>query len=99
MSAIKRGTLFAIALAYLIWSYGVRRIGSTRTAIYSNITPIVALLVAWLGLGETPTLGQLAGAVVIFAGIYLVRHGMIAIAPTEAIEEEFEEAALGPGKN
>src|SRR5713226_7380139 len=91
--------LFAIALAYLIWSYGVRRIGSTRTAIYSNITPIVALAVAWLALGETPTLGQLAGAVVIFAGIYLVRHGMIAIAPTEAIEEEFEEAALGPGKN
>src|SRR5882724_1866372 len=91
--------LFAIALAYLIWSYGVRRIGSTRTAIYSNITPIVALLVAWLALGETPTFGQLAGAVVIFAGIYLVRKGMIAIAPTEAIEEEFEEAALGPGKN
>jgi drug/metabolite transporter (DMT)-like permease len=91
--------LFAIALAYLIWSYGVRRIGSTRTAIYSNITPIVALLVAWLALGETPTLGQLAGAVVIFAGIYLVRNGMIAIAPTEVIEEEFEGAALGPGKN
>jgi drug/metabolite transporter (DMT)-like permease len=91
--------LFAIALAYLIWSYGVRRIGSTRTAIYSNITPIVALLVAWLALGEKPTLGQLAGAVVIFGGIYLVRHGMIAIAPAEVIEEEFEDATLGPGKN
>lgn len=91
--------LFAIALAYLIWSYGVRKIGSTRTAIYSNITPVVALLVAWLALGETPTLGQLAGAVVIFAGIYLVRHGMIAVAPAEAIEEEFEGASLGPGKN
>ena len=39
--------LFAIALAYLIWSYGVRTIGSTRTAIYSNITPIVAMLVAY----------------------------------------------------
>jgi drug/metabolite transporter (DMT)-like permease len=69
--------LFAIALAYLIWSYGVRRIGSTRTALYSNITPVIALLVAWPALGETPTLGQLAGAVVIFAGIYLVRHGMV----------------------
>jgi drug/metabolite transporter (DMT)-like permease len=91
--------LFAIALAYLIWSYGVRRIGSTRTAIYSNITPIVALLVAWLALGERPTLGQLAGAIVIFAGIYLVRHGMIAIAPAEIIEEELEESAFGPGKN
>jgi hypothetical protein len=57
------------------------------------------LLVAWPALGESPTFGQLAGASVIFSGIYLVRHGMIAIAPAEAIEEEFEDAALGPGKN
>lgn len=91
--------LFAIALAYLIWSYGVRKIGSTRTAIYSNVTPIVALLVAWPALGELPTWGQLAGALVIFSGIYLVRHGMIAIAPAEAIEEELEDAALGPEKH
>ena len=60
--------LFAIALAYFIWSYGVRKIGSTRTAIYSNITPIVALLVAWAALGETPTPGQLVGAAVILFG-------------------------------
>jgi drug/metabolite transporter (DMT)-like permease len=91
--------LFAIALAYIIWNHGVRRIGSTRTAIYSNITPIVAILVAWLALGEAPTAGQVAGAIVIFIGIYLVRHGMIAVAPEESIEEEFEDAALGPGQN
>ncbi len=91
--------LFAIALAYLIWGYGVRKIGSTRTAIYSNITPIVALLVAGIALSETPTLGQLGGAIVIFAGVYLVRHGMIAVGPAEMIEEEFEGATLGPGRN
>ena len=91
--------LFAIALAYLIWSYGVRTIGSTRTAIYSNITPIVAMLVAWPALGESPGVGQILGAVVIFAGVYLVQSGMIAIAPLEELELELEEAALGPGKN
>ena len=91
--------LFAIALAYLIWSYGVRTIGSTRTAIYSNITPIVAMLVAWPALGESPSIGQVLGAVVIFGGVYLVQHGMIAIAPSEELEQELEEAALGPGKN
>jgi len=91
--------LFAIALAYLIWSYGVRTIGSTRTAIYSNITPIVAMLVAWPALGESPGVGQILGAVVIFAGVYLVQNGMIAIAPSEELEHELEEAALGPGKN
>jgi len=90
--------LLAIALAYLIWNHGVRKIGSTRTAIYSNITPVVAMLVAWLALGEVPTLGQLAGAIVIFGGIYLVRGGMIAVAP-EVVEQELEEACLGPGKN
>src|SRR5215471_12606174 len=91
--------LFAIALAYLIWSYGVRTIGSTRTAIYSNITPIVAMLVAWPALGESPAVGQILGAVVIFGGVYLVQHGMVAIAPSEELEEELEEAALGPGRN
>src|SRR5262245_13294572 len=44
--------LFAIAVAYLLWSRGVEKIGSTRTAIYSNITPIVAFLVEWPPLGE-----------------------------------------------
>ena len=91
--------LFAIALAYLIWSYGVRTIGSTRTAIYSNITPIAAMLVAWPALGESPSIGQILGAVVIFGGVYLVQHGMIGIAPSEELEQELEEAALGPGKN
>ncbi len=90
--------LLAIALAYIIWNHGVRKIGSTRTAIYSNITPIVAMLVAWPALGEVPTLGQLAGAFVIFIGIYLVRGGMIAVVP-DVLEKELEEACLGPGKN
>lgn len=91
--------VFAIAVAYLIWSYGVRQIGSTRTAMYSNITPIVALAVAWPALGESPTAGQLAGAVIIFAGVYLVRHGMVAVSPAASPEAEFEKAALDPGKN
>jgi drug/metabolite transporter (DMT)-like permease len=98
-AGVTYSAVFAIALAYIIWNHGVRKIGSTRTAIYSNITPIVAMLVAWLALGEAPTAGQVVGAVVIFVGIYLVRRGMIAPAPDESIEEEMEEASLGPGKN
>lgn len=85
-SSLLYSAFFAIAIAYMIWSYGVRKIGSTRTAIYSNITPIVALLVAWPALGETPNAGQIAGAAVIFAGVYLVRHGMIAVTPGDSVQ-------------
>ncbi|MGA9773378.1 MAG: EamA family transporter [Blastocatellia bacterium] len=80
--------VFAIAIAYIIWNQGVRKIGSTRTAIYSNITPVVAVLVAWPALGEAPTVGQLVGAFVIFTGLYFVRNGMTAIASEQKPEAD-----------
>jgi len=64
---------FAIALAYMLWYYGVRHLGSSRTAVYSNTVPIVALIVAWLTLGEVPTGVQVAGTVMILGGIGLAR--------------------------
>ncbi|MEW6212071.1 MAG: DMT family transporter, partial [Acidobacteriota bacterium] len=91
--------LFAIALAHLLWNYGVRRLGSTRTAIYSNFTPVTAMLIVWAARGEAPTAGQIAGAAIIFIGLYLVRHGMIAVAPAQHVAEEIEEEELSPGKN
>jgi len=69
--------VFAIALAYFLWYSSVRRIGNTRTAVYTNSTPVVALIIAWLTLGEAPTLVQVAGAGGIVAGSLLVRLGKI----------------------
>lgn len=63
----------SIGVAYLIWYYGVRRIGNTRTAAYSNLVPVVALIAAWLQLGEIPTAGQLLGAGIILAGLTLAQ--------------------------
>ncbi len=68
----------SIALAYIIWYYGVRHLGSSRTAVYSNTVPIVALLVAWVTLGEVPTLIQLAGAAAIVGGVLLSKLGSAA---------------------
>ncbi len=65
--------VFAIAVAYVLWYYGVRHLGSSRTAVYSNTVPVVALIVAWLALGEVPTLMQVAGTVLLLGGIGLAR--------------------------
>lgn len=64
----------SIGVAYLIWYFGVRRIGNTKTATYSNLVPVVALIAAWIQLGETPLPGQIAGAAVIIAGITLAQR-------------------------
>jgi drug/metabolite transporter (DMT)-like permease/membrane protease YdiL (CAAX protease family) len=42
--------LFALAVAYLLWYRGVQRIGNSKTAVYSNLVPVVALITAWIWL-------------------------------------------------
>jgi drug/metabolite transporter (DMT)-like permease len=64
----------SIGIAYLIWYSAVRRIGNTRTGVFSNLTPAVALFVAWLWLGELPGIVQLVGAAVILAGVTAVQR-------------------------
>ncbi len=63
----------AIGLAYLFWYRGVRVLGSTRTAMFAQLQPMIALLAAWPLLGERPTVWQIAGSVAVMAGLLLTR--------------------------
>jgi drug/metabolite transporter (DMT)-like permease len=77
---------FAIALAYLIWYRGVERIGNTRTAIFSNLTPVVAMAAAAVLIGETPSPWALVGAAMTLTGVMVVRSdpgGRAEAAPVE----------------
>ena len=71
--AVVYSAVCALVIAFLIWYRGVERIGSMRTATYSNFQPVIVLLLAWPLLGEVPMLWQIVGAGGIFSGIYLVR--------------------------
>jgi drug/metabolite transporter (DMT)-like permease len=72
-AALTYSGLGALVLAYLFWYRGVRVIGPTRTAMFSNLQPLFAVLVAWIVLGETPTIWQGVGAVSIMSGLLLTR--------------------------
>ncbi len=66
-------TFLSIVYSYVAWSHGIERIGVSRTVVYSNVTPIVALLGAWLLLGERTAVGQYAGVALILTGVFIVR--------------------------
>jgi drug/metabolite transporter (DMT)-like permease len=66
-------SLLALAVAYMIWYTAVQRIGSARTSIYSNLTPVIAMIVAALWLGESVSVAQLMGAGLILTGIAVTR--------------------------
>ena len=65
--------LLALNLSYWIWYTGLKRLGGSRTSVYSYLTPIVAMIVAAVWLGEPISGNQVAGAGAIFAGLLITR--------------------------
>jgi drug/metabolite transporter (DMT)-like permease len=65
--------VFALVVAYLIWYTAVQRVGNSRTSIYSNVVPLVAMSVAALVLAEPITLRQIFGAAAILSGVAVTR--------------------------
>lgn len=71
--AVAYSGVLALVVAYLIWYRGIKLIGPTRTSMYGNLQPVIAVLVAWAVLNEVPTLAQGVGAAAVMAGLLLTR--------------------------
>ena len=63
----------ALNVSYWIWYTGLQKLGGSRTSMYSYLTPIVAIIVAAIWLGEPIAFNQVAGATAIFAGLLITR--------------------------
>jgi drug/metabolite transporter (DMT)-like permease len=67
--------LLALNLSYWIWYTGLKRLGGSRTSVYSYLTPVVAMAVAAAWLDEPISANQIAGAGAILAGLLIARFG------------------------
>lgn len=70
-----------LVVAYVVWYTGVQRLGATHTSAYSNLTPIAAMVVGWLWIGEPITAAQAVGAAAILGGVFLTRMAPVVLAP------------------
>jgi drug/metabolite transporter (DMT)-like permease len=66
-------SVFALCVAYMIWYAAVQQIGGTRTSLYSNLVPLVALAVAVVWRGEPLGASKVVGAVLVLAGVAITR--------------------------
>lgn len=71
--AVAYSSVLSLVVAYLLWNRSVKAIGGARTAIYMCITPLVAVVGAWILLGERPEPLQGVGAAFIITGVLLTR--------------------------
>ncbi len=78
--------LLALSVAHIIWYTGVKRLGSARTSVYSNLVPVAAMAVAFVWLQEPIGAARLAGATLVLAGLVLTRVQRPAVsAPVETV--------------
>jgi drug/metabolite transporter (DMT)-like permease len=64
----------AVGLMFVLWNRGVRRVGSSNTAVYYYLVPVVGMVVGAVALGEPVTLAQITGGGLILGGLSLVRR-------------------------
>ena len=72
-AAVVGSGLGALVVAYLFYYRGMKVIGPVKTAMFSNLQPVVALVVAYFVLHEIPTTLQLGGAALIMTGLVASR--------------------------
>jgi drug/metabolite transporter (DMT)-like permease len=71
--ALAYGAILGAGIAFVIWFRSIGEIGASRTAIYNNLIPPVAIAVAFVTLGERFTPLQALGAVIVLSGVALTR--------------------------
>lgn len=71
--AVFYASVISMGIASIFWYRGLRVLGATRTAVYGNLQPVIAMAVAWIFLSEVPTTWQAVGTLTIMSGLYMTR--------------------------
>jgi drug/metabolite transporter (DMT)-like permease len=67
--ALAFNVIFATALSWLLWLYALNRMSVGASGLASLGTPVVALVTAWLQLGESPTTAEALGMLLIMLAL------------------------------
>lgn len=65
--------VFPAAIAYVLWSYALSRMPASILSAFLYLSPVLAMLIAWLWIGEVPAVLTLVGGLVAIGGVIIVQ--------------------------
>ncbi|WP_093337445.1 DMT family transporter [Salibacterium halotolerans] len=66
--------IFPSLIALVLWNKGVEEVGPSRASVFLNLLPVFVMAGAFFLLGETVTLVQFLGALVVISGVVLTTN-------------------------
>ena len=72
VAALAYNAVLASGLAWLLWSYVVERLPTSMAGLSSLLVPVLGVLLAWMLLGEAPSLAETAGIVLVALALLAV---------------------------
>ncbi len=67
--------IFPAALAFFTWNYVLSKMSASELCGYQYLMPVIAVVMAWLWLGEIPSLITLFGGAIAIIGVLLITLG------------------------
>jgi drug/metabolite transporter (DMT)-like permease len=65
--------IFPAAIAYVLWNYALSRMPASLLSSFLYLSPVLAIFIAWVWLGEIPALLTLLGGAIAIVGVVLVQ--------------------------
>ena len=65
--------IFPAAIAYVLWNHALARMPASLLSSFLYLSPVLAIFIAWLWLGEVPTVLTLLGGAIAIIGVVLVQ--------------------------
>jgi drug/metabolite transporter (DMT)-like permease len=67
--------LLPSALGFVLWGYVTAHLPIAASTSLLHLVPPIAVLIAWLWLGEVPVAAELAGGLVVISGVVIISQG------------------------
>ena len=74
-SSVLYSGLFSTGFALAMWNYGVLHTSAAHASVYNNLLPVIAMVSAFLIRGESVTIIQIVGGILIIAGLMIMHKG------------------------